>query len=116
MVRNVFVATIGSKIPDKQAGRVFAFGNAFVGPVLAVLRLNQVAIRPSRICIAHHNVCGYELTAGKFNAARLAAFNADAGHRAVVVNFDAAFIQQFDQFANNGTRTTHGRVNPPATL
>ena len=55
-MRNIFIATLGTKIPDKQAIRISGLIESFVGPALALACGQQVTIGPGRIGIGYHDV------------------------------------------------------------
>jgi hypothetical protein len=99
---DVGVLTVCAKMPEQQAPRILALGDALGGPVPAVLWLNQMATGPGGVAVANHNVGCDEPSTSQFNTARPTAFDTDTGHRRVVADRDLAVAQQLDQFTHTG--------------
>ena len=84
--------------------------------MLAVLRLNEIAVGPRGVAIADHNVGRQVFTIGQLNAFGTPIFHPNACDGRVVPNGHFSLFQKLHQFTHNGAGATHGRVHAPATL
>ena len=80
----------------------------------SVLRFDQVAVCPCRVCVADHDVGTDQLTVVQFDRDRFAIFDANACDRGVVADGDHAVFEQSHQGIDDGARAAHGRMHPPA--
>ena len=94
MVRNIFIATLGTKIPDKQAIGVGGLIESFVGPALALACGQQVAIGPGRISIGYYDVGVYFGAIFKGDARYLTPLGIDLCDLSIVENMIALPLDQ----------------------
>jgi len=82
----------------------------------AVFGIHQVAVGPSRIGIAHHDVSRHKLSTRQLQTFGLVLNHSDFLDGCVVANIHAALPQQVHQALNNGARSTHGRMHTLVAL
>ena len=116
VVGHVRVLAAGAEVPDEQAHRVARLVQAAVGPAMAVLAGQQVAVGPGRIGVGHHHVRGQAAAVGQANAAGGPVLDQDLAHALAAAHLTALPFDQAHQAADQAAGAAHREVHAELPL
>ena len=121
VVGHVFIALVGAEVPDKHAHRITPLVHFLVGPVAAVLRCDELAVRPHGVGVGHHHVGRDALAIGQQHTGDLATalgrgHTFDAGHFGIHAHRATQALDQAHHALDDLAWAAHGPVHAKAAL